>query len=140
MSGDDPPADGKTNPDLALAAADGAVGGFALELQGDAGEVLAEADNFEALDGAGQVRGRAAFAKGFELFVAVEVFGDAEAHDFGGGPEHGDQRLDIVCDEGLFVAGVEGLEFGEYVGLVDDHEGKSWRGGRIFLLMDALTV
>jgi len=87
------------------------------------------------------VRARPAFREGFEFAGAVEVFGHAEAHDLGGGPEHGYQGVDVVGYEGLFVARVEGGEFGDDGGVVDDHwMGKSLRGGRICLAMAAETV
>ena len=53
VSGHDAPAGGKTNPDLALAAAEETVLGVAFKLQGDTGVVVAEGNDVEAFHGAG---------------------------------------------------------------------------------------
>ncbi len=79
VGGDDAPADVEADPDLALAAADGAVGGVAFEFERDRAEVGAEGDDLEADLAAGEVCGGARFAEGFDLGGAVEVFAGAEA-------------------------------------------------------------
>jgi hypothetical protein len=146
VGGYDAPAFGEADPGLGLAAVGDCAVGVAFELQSDAAVAGAEGDDVEAEDFAGEVGGGAASAKGFELFDAVEVFRDSEAHDAGGGPEHGGEGFDVVADEGALVVGVEGLEFGDGSGVVDGKIGhggrsqKSFLGGRMALEMEALTV
>jgi hypothetical protein len=113
----DAPAFGEADPDLALTAACRA----AFELEGDGGEVAPEGGDVEAGDGAGEACGGARFAEDLEFFGAVEVFGDTEAHDLGAGPEHADEGIDVIGDEGLLVVRVEGCEFGDDGGVVDGH-------------------
>jgi len=83
--------------------------------------VFAEGDDVEARDGAGKTLGGTGFAEGFDLVDAVEIFGHAEAHDLGRGPEHVGEGVDIVVDQSRFVHGVEGGEFGYGRGIVDGH-------------------
>jgi hypothetical protein len=142
---DDAPAFGKADPDLALPAVNGTRVGCAVELHGDAGVVAAEGDDVEASDGAGETHGGAGFAEGFEFVGTIKVFGDTEAHHLGAAPEHGDEGVDIVRDESMFVAWVEGGEFGYDGWIVDGHwlvyaMGKSLRVGRICLPIAAETV
>ena len=117
MGLDDAPPFGEAHPDLALTT----VGRAAFELERDGGEVATEGGDVEAGDRTGEASGGARFAEGFELFGTVKIFADAEAHDLGPGPEHADEGVDIVGDEGLFVLRVEGGEFGDDGGIVDGH-------------------
>src|ERR1700761_3322868 len=110
MRRDDAPAFGQADPALALSAADGTAGvagGSAFEFERDAGEVAAKADDLEANDGAREIGGGASFAEGFELIGAVEIFTDAEAHDLRAGPKHGDEGVNVIGHQRLFVAGIE---------------------------------
>ena len=117
MGLDDAPAFGEADPDLALTAA----GRAAFELERDGGEVAPEGGDVEAGDRTGEACGGARFAEGFEFFGAVEIFRDPEAHDLGPGPEHADEGVDVVGDEGLLVLRVERGEFGDDGGIVDGH-------------------
>ncbi len=144
MRGDDAPSLRQPDPRLALPAAGDTFGCIPFKFKGDAGEIVTEADDFQPLYSAGEVGGGAGFAKGFEFVVAVEVFGDAEAHDLGRGPEHGYQGFYIVRDERLFVAWVELSQFGEHFGQVHflglNGHTKSSLSGRMLLLIAPLTV
>src|SRR5579859_1516812 len=146
MCGNDSPSIGKTHPGLALSAARYSLGGISFKFNGNAGKIASEAHDFKPCDGAHQVVRRSRFAKGFQLFVAVQIFRHTEAHDLRRGPEHGYQGVNIICDERLFVARIELAKFGDYFGKVyflrtDCHTVvKSSRWGRICLLMAALTV
>ncbi len=139
MSGYDPPALGQANPGLTLAAACDTTGSEAREFERYFSEVVTKGENVEPVDGAREVGRRAAFAESGDFFYAVEVLGGPEANRMGRSPEHGDQRRNVVGNEGGFVSGIELGQLFDDGGIVDEHQ-KRRLSGRMFFAMDALTV
>ena len=139
MGSDDAPTFRQANPGLTLAAVSNATRGESREFDGDFSEVVAEGEDVEAVDGAGEVGGRASFAECDDLFDSVEILGGAEADRVRRGPEHGDQPFDLVGNEGGFVAAIELGEFADDSGIVDEHQ-KRRLSGRMLFAMAALTV
>lgn len=129
MRRDDAPAFRQTNPDLTLSAAEDACGGIAFELQGDAAEVFAEGDDFEAAHAAGEIGSRAGLTEGFDFIDAIKIFTCAEADSVRRRPEHRGQGFDIVVDERGFIEWVELAEFCDRCGVVDLHGDSSKAGG-----------
>jgi hypothetical protein len=123
MCENDAPSLSKTGPCLALPAARDLARDIALEGYRDAGKVLAERDDLKPCDGARQVGWRSAFAKRLNLFDSIQCLGGPEPRDVGRGPEHGDQGLDVVGNEGLFVTRIEFPQFGYGGGVIDQHDG-----------------
>ena len=141
MGEDNAPSFRKTGPGLALAASCDPAIDFSLEGQRDTGEVLAEGNDIEPFDGPRQVGWRTSFAKGLDLADPVQTLGGAKARDVGRGPEHAQQGLYIVADQGLLVAGIEFAQFGNGAGAVDHHGGQNiFLVGSTHLGIAALTV
>src|SRR6202041_649562 len=91
----------------------------------DAGEISAKGHDVEPLDGTRQVNWGTSFAKGFNLTYAVETLGGAKACDIRGSPEHIDQGLYVIADEGLFIPGIELAQLGNGGGVVNQHDGQN---------------
>ena len=137
----DAPSLSEAGPGLALPAAFDLACGVPLEGNRDAGEVFAECDDLEPCNGARQVGWRSALAKRLDLFDSVQCLRGTEARDVGRGPEHGDQGLDIVGDERLFVPRIEFAQLGYGVGVIDLHVAQNiFRVGSTHLGMAAQTV
>ena len=115
----------ETGPRLALAASCDLAIDFPLKDHRNAGEVRAERNNIQPLDGSRQVSWGARFAKGLNLVDAIQTLSRAKAYDVGRGPEHVQQGLHIVRDQGLLVAGIELAQLGDGVGIVDRQEVKT---------------
>ena len=137
----DAPSLSEAGPGLALPAACDLACCVPLEGNRDAGEVFAERDDLEPCDGARQVGRRTAFAKRLDLFDSIERLGGPKPRRVRGGPEHIDQGLDVVGDEGLFVARIEFAQLG-YGGRVIDENGVQniFRVGSTHFGMTAQTV
>src|ERR1700722_8532606 len=112
VSENNAPSFSQTSPRLALAAVRDLARDITLEGYRDAGKVLAEGDDLEPCDGARQVSRRTAFAKRLDLFDSIERLGGPEPRDVGRGPEHIDQGIDVVGNEGLFVARIKLAQLG----------------------------
>ena len=109
----------EAHPHLALSAEDLAFGRLAFKFESNAGEIASKTHNIQPFYGTRKIGGWPAFPEGFQFLVAVEIFGDSEAHYLGRSPEHGDQRIDIVQDQRLFIARIEFPQFGENLGQID---------------------
>ena len=141
MGKNDAPSLWKADPGLALAAASDMAFDVPLEGYRDAGNVFAERDNLQPLDGSRQVNWGTRFAKRFNLADPVETLSRAKARDKGRRPEHADQGLYIVRDQGLLVAGIEFAQLGNSFRVVDHHNGQNiFLVGSTHLGMAALTV
>ena len=141
VSENNAPSFSQTSPCLALPAARDLACDIALEGNRDTGKVLAEGDDLEPCDGARQVSRRTAFAKRLDLFDSIERLGGPKPRHVRGGPEYGDQGLDVVGDEGLFVARIEFAQLGYGVGVIDQHVAQNiFRVGSTHLGITAQTV
>jgi hypothetical protein len=123
MCENDTPSLGKPGPCLALPAARDLARGIALEGYRDAGKVLAERDDLEPCDGARQVDRRTPFAKRLDFLNPIQCLGGPKPRDVGRGPEHANQGLDVVGNEGLFVTRIELAQLGYGGGVIDKHDG-----------------
>ena len=122
VGGDYSPSLGESRPSLALTAAYDLAVFVALELEMDATEILAKCGDVKARDPTGEVDGRSRSAKGIDLVDAMEVFGNSEADHIGRRPEKALHGFNVIGDQSGLVVGIESGEFGDGLGIVDQHD------------------
>ena len=141
MRENDAPSLRKTGPCLALPAARDLARDVPLEGYGDAAKVLTKRDDLDPRDRTRQVGWRAAFAKRLDLLDPVVGLGGAEARDIRGGPEHADESLDVVGNQGLLVTRIKFAQLGYCRGVIDLHVAQNiFRVGSTHLGKTAQTV